>query len=133
MAPDANNNWLDHANSDFQSLIPLADRQTKFAKSIHEEQAVFGLYSMGVSTNRDEWVYDFNQSNLLAKAKFFAARYNSLIGKDNVPADPVIKWSRDLRNEFRRQNHISVDEAPLVPALYRPFTIKWNFSRLRNE
>ena len=42
--PDAKNNWLNQSNSNFERLIPLADRQTKLAKSADEEQAVFGLF-----------------------------------------------------------------------------------------
>ena len=58
--PDKNDNWLNQSNPDFEKLIPLADRATKLAKTPDEEHAVFGLYSLGVVTNRDEWVYDFD-------------------------------------------------------------------------
>ncbi len=34
--------WLNQSNSDFASLIPLANRQTKLAKSADGEEAVFG-------------------------------------------------------------------------------------------
>ena len=59
ITPDENANWLNHSNSDFAELMPLANRQTKLAKSAYDEQAVFGLYSVGISTNRDEWVLRF--------------------------------------------------------------------------
>ena len=47
ITPDDKGNWLNQSNSDFSSLMPLADRQTKLAKSTNDEQAVFGLYSLG--------------------------------------------------------------------------------------
>ena len=64
ITPDAKSYWLDQSNSGFEALLPLANRETKLAKSPAAEQAVFGLYSMGVVTNRDEWVYDFDQGQL---------------------------------------------------------------------
>ena len=76
ITPDAKNNWFNQSNSDFESLIPLADRMTKFGKSAEEETAVFQLYTNGVKSNRDEWVYDFDTNNLRAKALFFADAYN---------------------------------------------------------
>ena len=60
ITPDRNNNWLNQSNSDFESLLPLANRETKFAKFASDERAVFKLHSMGVVTNRDDWVYDFD-------------------------------------------------------------------------
>ena len=55
---------LNQSSSDFEQLLPLANRETKLAKKPDDERAVFGLYSMGVVTNRDEWVYDFSSSDL---------------------------------------------------------------------
>ena len=46
--PDRKANWLNQVNPDFEKLIPLADRSTKLAKTADDEQAVFGLYSLGV-------------------------------------------------------------------------------------
>ena len=60
IAPDAKGNWINQSDSDFEQLLPLANREAKLAKTVVNEQAVFGLYSMGVVTNRDEWVYDFD-------------------------------------------------------------------------
>ena len=69
ITPDGKNNWLNQSNSDFDRLMPLADRQTKLAKTAGGEQAVFKLYSLGVNTARDEWVYDFDTRNLREKAR----------------------------------------------------------------
>ena len=81
ITPDAKSYWLDQSDSDFERLIPLANRETKFAKTVADEQAVFSLFAMGVSTNRDEWVYDFDVASLRAKALFFADTYNEIDGR----------------------------------------------------
>ena len=38
ITPDKYNNWLNQSNSDFDNLLPLATRETKFAKSESENR-----------------------------------------------------------------------------------------------
>ena len=106
ITPDNRGNWLNQINADFERLLPIADRHTRLAKDSSSEQAVFGRYSLGVSTNRDEWVYDFDARNLRDKALFFADTYNEFLDTDNGSLDPVIKWSEATRNHLNRQRRI---------------------------
>ena len=128
IAPDADGQWLNQSDSDFETLIPLANRETKFAKVIGDEQAVFGLFTNGVKTNRDEWTYDFAVSNLRNKALFFADTYNEALDNKDESYDPVIKWSRDLRNEFQRGRRIVYNDGNRIQSLYRPFVVKHHFA-----
>ena len=128
ITPDRRHEWLNQSNSDFDTLLPLANRETKLAKRFEDERAVFGLCSLGVSTNRDDWVYDFNETKLLSKAKYFADTYNGLIEGSNIQFPAVIKWSSTLRDSFRRHQRILMDEASVVSSLYRPFTVKSYFA-----
>ena len=62
--------------ADFEKLMPLANRQTKLAKRVEDEQAVFGLYSLGVrQPNRDDWMYDFDEPRLNEKVSLFCSIY----------------------------------------------------------
>ena len=126
--PDRRNGWLNQSNSDFEALLPLVNRETKLAKTADDEQAVFGLYAMGVNTARDEWVYDFDVHNLRDKALFFADTYGELMDKGDTSCLPVIKWSRDLRNEFQRGRRIVYNDGNRIRSLYRPFVIKHHFA-----
>ncbi len=128
ITPDAKNNWLDQRNPYFGKLVLLVNRQTKRAKTTDDEQSMFGMHSLGVSTNRDEWVYDVTVANLRAKARFFADTYNDLLDKRDTSHAPIIKWSRDLRNEFQRGRRISYTEASRIVSLYRPFITKHHFA-----
>ena len=128
ITPDDRNDWLNQSNSDFASLIPLANRQTKLTNTVGVEQAVFGLYSMAVATNRDDWVYDFDISRLRGKALFFADTYNALGDSGDNSYPPTIKWSRDLRNEFRRGRRIIYNDGLRIQSLYRPFVAKPHFA-----
>ena len=125
---DAKNNWLNQSNSDFESLIPLANRETKVAKTSDDEQAVFRLSALGVNTARDEWVYDFDVLSLRDKVLFFADTYNGFLDVDDKSYPTVIKWSRDLRNEFNRGRRIVYNDAHRVRSLYRPFVVKHHFA-----
>ena len=128
IAPSAKGEWLNQSNSDFETLMPLANRQTKLAKTVADEQAVFKLSALGVNTARDEWVYDFDVPNLRNKALFFADTYNELLDSNDSSYDTVIKWSRDLRNEFQRGRRIIYSEAHRIQSLYRPFITKHHFA-----
>ena len=128
ITPDKEYNWLNQSSPDFKRLMLLADRRSRSTKTDADKQTVFGLYALGVSTNRDEWVYDFNVSTLRDKALFFADKYNEFLDSNNQSVDPVIKWSRDLRNEFRRGRRIVYSEVNRIRTLYRPFTIKEHFA-----
>ena len=44
ISPDANANWLNRSSSNFDALLPLANRETKLAKSDQDDQAVFRLF-----------------------------------------------------------------------------------------
>ena len=128
ITPDKKHNWLNQSNPDFERLMPLADKQTKFAKSDAQEQAVFGLYAMGISSNRDEWTYDFDVSNLRSKALWFSDAYNHLLDAEDNSYPTTIKWSRDLRNEFLRGRRIFYNDAQRIQTLYRPFVVKHHFA-----
>ena len=128
--PDAKNNWLNQSNSNFERLIPLADRQTKLAKSEEEEQAIFGLYSLGVVTNRDDWVYDFNPGDLGRKVRTLINSYEEhraiYGGKDvdNETLGTAIKWTRDLKRQMRLDIPNVFDRTNICQTLYRPFIKK---------
>ena len=128
IAPDAKGNWLGQSDSGFEELIPLANRETKFAKTIGEEQAVFKLNALGVNTARDEWVYDFDDRTLRDKVLFFADTYNELLDNWNKSYPTVIKWSEGTRNHFRRGDRIVYNEANRLEALHRPFVLKHYFA-----
>ena len=122
ITPDDKSNWLNQSNSDFATLMPLADRHTKLAKTVVDEQAVFKLYSLGVVTNRDEWVYDLDTDDLGRKVRAFINSYEESRavhgGKevDNTTLGTVIKWTRNLKRQLHldipnifRQNEHSAD------------------------
>ena len=130
IVPDAKANWLNQSNSDFDRLTPLANRETKLAKAVSDEQAVFKVYSMGVVTNRDEWVYDFDQSRLGNKVRAFINEYEesrALHGGrevDDAELGTSIKWTRDLKRQLRLDSPNLFERDSMRRTLFRPFVAK---------
>ena len=140
ITPDDKSNWLNQSDSDFDTLLPLADRQTKLAKTVSDEQSVFGLYSLGVITARDEWVYDFKAEDLGRKVRALINDYEESRalhgGKEVSDADlgTVIKWTRDLKRQLRSDMAITFDRGSVRHTLFRPFVNKaLYFSQHLNE
>ena len=128
VVPDPKDNWLNRGNPHFDGLLPLANRPTKFAKTADDAQAVFGLFTNAIKSNRDDWVYDFDARTLRDKALFFADTYNGFLDSDDKSNNPIIKWSRDLRNEFERGRRIVYNDGNRIRSLWRPFVAKWHFA-----
>ena len=130
ITPDAKAYWLDQSHSDFEELIPLANRETKLAKTVVNEQAVFGLYSLGVVTNRDEWVYDFDPDDLGQKVRALINSYEETRAKyggaevDDATLGTTIKWTRDLKRQLRLDMPNVFDRDGICQTLYRPFIKK---------
>ncbi len=131
IVPDHKNNWLNQSNSGFEELVPLADRQTKLAKSVADERAVFRLYSMGVVTNRDEWVYDLDADHLGVKVRAFINEYEDKRARyggkafDDAALGTSIKWTRDLKRQLRADMPNVFERSSIRSTLYRPFTKKY--------
>ena len=140
ITPDAADHWLNQSGSDFETLLPLANRETKLAKTVADEQAVFGLYSLGVITARDEWVYGFDADRLGEKVRVLINEYEesraTLGGKDvdNAELGTSIKWTRDLKRQLRLDMPNVFDRAGIRQTLFRPFVKKHlYFSQSLNE
>ena len=117
--PDKAHNWLDLTNNDFDTLIPLANKETKAAKTAGEERALFKLFSIGQATNRDEWVYDFNSIALLTRMKFFIDSYSTQkLGNEYTQ---TIKWSRNLKRSHGLSRAELLNKHQIRLSVYRPY------------
>ncbi len=134
ITPDAKANWLDQSESGFDALVPLANRETKLAKSAADEQAIFGLNSLGIATNRDEWTYDFDFDVLTDKVLFFSRVYRDEMQRfnDERPdlnalgdwVDRSIKWTAELESHLMKGDAVHFATTNITRAMYRPFVVK---------
>jgi predicted helicase len=132
IVPDERHTWLQPVHAEeFADLIPLGTKQAKMSAR-PSESTIFQTYSLGVSTNRDSVVYDFQPSALAPRVEQFVERYNAevdrykRVGKAKSPEDFFgsgdIKWSRNLKRFCTRGQYITYSDDALREALYRPFT-----------
>jgi len=113
--PDDKNNWISISASDYDTLVPLTG-----------ENAAFYDCFPGVSTNRNDWVFDFSEQMLIKKVKYFIKEYNESI--DNKKMNLSIKWSESLENSYNRLKKIKHSAKYIISASFRPFIKKYYYS-----
>ena len=128
VVPDAKHNWINLTSNDFESLIPLATKEAKAAKTAARERAIFKLFTNGVNTARDEWVYSLDRRGLKDKATFLIDIYNKEFeattqrGKvDAKLVSKAIKWSAGLLSNVGRFAAEPFAKTKVIESAYRPF------------
>ena len=135
LQPDAKNNWLTAGlQPEFETFLPLGTKEAKAAKA-GAPATIFKTYSLGVATNRDRVVYDFNRQTLGERIQQFITAYNAEVSRWIEAGQPVnidafvsyekVKWSRNLKRDFQRKRAAEFELEALRPSLYRPFTKTW--------
>jgi predicted helicase len=130
IVPDVRGNWIHQSASDFDTLVPVASKRAKLAKRLADEKAIFKLFSLGVVTARDEWVYGIKRAEVERKVRFLVDAYNGEVArlKDHLADDDLasrldttIKWTRAVKNDLRKGTKYRFDESSLTRGVYRPF------------
>ena len=142
---DAKHTWLTEGiHPEFETFTPIGTQEARNAKA-EAENVIFKIYSRGVNTSRDAWVYNCSRNTLAENIGRMIDTYNEQvfmwqhqgeIAVDNFVDhdDQKIKWSRDLKLDLKRGKIAEYTEHKLRHSLYRPFT-KSNlfFDRIMNE
>ena len=142
ISPDKKNNWINLSINNWDNLVAIQDKNVKLNKS---EKAIFKVYTNGIATGRDEWVYDYNKTQLSEKNTYFISEYNSEVERwvefktknkyidtkdesnpivDNFLHTPnnIIKWSKMIkRDKFRKGKLGEVKSDNIIFSHYRPF------------
>ncbi|MDH6107564.1 DNA methyltransferase, partial [Anabaenopsis tanganyikae CS-531] len=117
--PDSNGNWINQTDNDFDSLLPVVDKGVKAGKG---QEAVFKLFTTGLKTKKDEWVYDLSYQNLKNKMDFFIWVYQETLKDKDFNAKEKIKWDRELIKFLHNKIKKTFHSNQIVNSLYRPFT-----------
>jgi predicted helicase len=134
ITPDKNYNWLTEGlYASFDGFIPMGTKQAKALEALNV-QTIFKTYSLGPSTNRDKVVYDFDRVVLLERVEQFCDDYSAELSRyekkgkpkdvDNFVNYEKIKWSRNLKRDFKNGISIEFDPANVRTVIYRPYTNK---------
>ncbi|AKS45798.1 Eco57I restriction-modification methylase [Octadecabacter temperatus] len=133
VTPDEKGNWINQTENNWDDLLPVADKKTKAAKVASQEKAIFKLFSLGVATNRDDWVYDFSENDLAAKAKHLVGIYEQdrkrlkTLKSPKEIADALdysIKWTRSVKKDLLGRKKHRFNKSSIITANYRPYVKK---------
>ena len=133
--PNANHTWLTGGlHDDFDDLIPMGTKEAKEKKGV-ANGVIFKKYSLGLSTNRDVWVYNFNQDTLRDNVQHTIETYTAELDRWRrrkppkpkidgfvVYDDTKIKWSSTLKKHLEKGRTVKSTEEDIRCSLYRPFT-----------
>ncbi|WP_067728861.1 DEAD/DEAH box helicase [Oceanobacillus damuensis] len=123
--PDENHDWINQRDTKYNNY-----------PSIEE---FFNHKAIGISTNRDAWVYGFSKDKVENNALQMVGNYNheltrlsnikdSTERQDKRNMDPsYIKWTVNLTKKFKKNEKIQLDKSDLTQSMYRPFVKKWLF------
>ncbi|NJD24339.1 MAG: DNA methyltransferase [Betaproteobacteria bacterium] len=120
VVPDAKHNWINLTSNDFELLMPLVSKDAKSSKALGKGRTIFKLYTLGISTNRDEWVYEFSKQALVEKVEHLLALYESHSAQSNE-FSALIKWSETLKRRAMKVCREPFTPERIRTAAYRPF------------
>ena len=119
LTPDEHGDWLNHRTSGYEKFLPIGD---KAAKGKTDTKALFSLFSLGVSTNRDTWCYNYSKKILSCNIEKLITQYNSdLVNGVKTYDNEKIKWSSKLDALYTRGQNLSFLVNDVRFAVYRPY------------
>ena len=122
--PNERGDWINQPTADWSAFLPVADKAVKAGQG---EGAIFRLNSLGVSTNRDEWLYGLNASDVERKVRYLVQHYRARLESAEVD-DGEIKWSRNLKCRLVQRRNEPYSEKLIRVAAYRPFVSRYIYN-----
>ena len=124
--PDANNDWLNQRDENYQKYTPL----------VGKNEGIFCQGAIGIATNRDTWISGFSKNKILENSKLLIDNYNSELQRLLVIPnserkeylnrnETFVKWSEKLEDSIKKSKIFNFDESRCKLSLYRPFTKKY--------
>ncbi len=129
LKPDAKYNWLTEGlQDDFETFFPIGDKVAK--KQKQEQGVIFKTFSNGVKTQRDNWVYNFDENELTNNIEKMLLTYEQELVKSQknqeiTTNDQLISWSLRLKQYLKNKTEINFEKSKMRVAIYRPFTRKF--------
>ena len=128
--PDGHHDWINLRDETFAVHRVIGNEDAKMRRS---QSAVFALYSQGIKTGRDNWLYSFSVASLARRVEAMIHYYSTQLEKwedsgieslaELTRSNPaIIKWSDELIAYFANSGRIDFDETAIRKSAYRPFS-----------
>lgn len=150
LKPNDSHDWINQRDPAFDAFLPLGD------KSDANEETLFELYSLGVTTNRDAWTNNFSKQAVSGNMQRMIDFYNQQVrgfntfqlGLASVNANErqkrveafidndskKISWTRSTKSGVGRGCEQVFRGDATIQSTYRPYTKQWlYFDRNFNE
>lgn len=125
--PNEHGDWINQRKENFGKWTPVGDKDKNVQKKY------FNIFSAGVITHRDTWVYSFSKDKVKKQCSSLIKFYNSEVERflnSNTKQDAEsfvdknpqkIKWNRTLFDDAAAGIKHKFDDSSLRVALYRPY------------
>ena len=133
IVPSPDGDWINQRDPEFEKFTAVGDKDTG--------RGVFALYSSGLKTGRDAWVYNHDREALKANVERMVGFYNDQVdgfaehcrkaGIKNPSMKDVesfidydatkISWNRADKVGVKNGKKISLRDDRIFDAMYRPF------------
>ncbi len=146
ITPNKDYDWINQRDYSFMAFMPMANKKLKevplsaipslknkdkIDAEVFAENYVdmFSMLSMGISTSRDFWVYNFSAKSLESNMTRMIDNYNAEVEKHKADStykptmdSTKINWSHKIFETFKKSKRLDFDENGLiVESIYRPF------------
>ena len=129
ITPDQHNDWIGQRDEAFQKLYPIGSQE---ARAGRENEAIFKLYSRGLMTGRDAYIYNFFQDGCAANARAMVDDYlGAMQFQEEHPeytTDDVasgyssnVHWDGELKKNLRQRKVVTYSTSNIWTTQYRPF------------
>ena len=130
--PNSHGDWISHRNDKFSEYIPLIPEKKLEANP----QSFFVIYSNGLKTNRDAWIYNSSKMYLEDNINRKIDNYNEQLRKlvevkkkgEKVNIDNFVNydaskiaWTLALKNNLNNGVALVYEPKSLTKSSYRPF------------
>ena len=127
--PNEHHDWIEQGNKAFEKFYPLG---TKEAKAGKVDDAIFRLYSLGLLTNRDTYIYNFSGDACAENAERMTQDYldalycleanpELTVEKVSLLYTKNIKWSGNLKDNLKQKKKAEFKDSYIRKVMYRPF------------
>jgi predicted helicase len=128
ITPNAEGDWINQRNAEFESFALLASKDKEERKQLRFLTA----YSAGLKSNRDAWIYNLSKAELERNVARMVTFFNSQIDAAGSSQDGGTAWARDNDPKKFSWNPADVsnvengvklrfDRSHIIESIYRPF------------
>ncbi|WP_294627555.1 type ISP restriction/modification enzyme, partial [uncultured Rothia sp.] len=145
LVPNEAADWINQRDEKYDTYQPIGDRDTKGKPNT---PGIFQLYSNGLKTNRDAWVYNFSTRTVEENVRRMIEFYNSEVDRYRQAASPAKKikvddfitrdstqfsWDAINKTDIVRGKKGTFDPSKVRASLYRPFCKQSVYFDLTNQ